>query len=177
MKDRGVLRIYMFRLVFISLIALGFAFVFNEVTYRMQKGPTDRGPETIQLVIETGTADKIAAGHPAPEIPAEMVFVVGDVLEVINKDTVSHQLGPVWVPAGSTGRLTMDKVEHVRYACSFQSQQYLGLETRPPTDLSTRLTALLLTAPTLAAVLFLYSIAAFPVNKSTGTAVTGGPAG
>lgn len=167
MKNNSSLQAYLVRLALISLLSLAFAFAFNEATYRMQKEPTDRAPETIQLVIEEGTSAKIAAGAPAPEIPEELVFVVGDVLEVVNQDSVSHQLGPIWVPAGSTGSLTMDKVEHVRYACSFQAQQYLGLETRQPTNFSTRVIALVLTAPTLAVVLFLYSIAAFPIKKQT----------
>ena len=153
------------RLGIILVISFVFAFAFNEVTYRLQKEPTDRAPQVIQLIIPQGTAQLVAAGEPVPDIPAEMVFVVGDVLEVINKDNSSHQLGPVWVPAGSTGRLVMDRAENVRYSCSFQDQQYLGLETRPPTTFTTRLTALFLTVPTLAVVLFLYSIAAMPLKK------------
>jgi hypothetical protein len=153
------------RLGIILAISFVFAFAFNEVTYRLQKEPTDRAPQVIQLIIPQGTAQLVAAGEPVPDIPAEMVFVVGDVLEVINQDRTSHQLGPVWVPAGSTGRLVMDRAENVRYSCSFQDQQYLGLETRPPTTFTTRLTALFLTVPTLAVVLFLYSVAAMPVKK------------
>lgn len=165
MKTRTNLRPYLIRLGIISLIAFVFAFAFNEATYALQKEPTDRAPETIQLVIPAGTALKVAAGEPVPAIPDEMVFVVGDVLEVVNQDSVSHQLGPIWVPAGVTGSLVMNQVEKVTYSCSFQRRQYLGLDIRPSTTISTRILALGLTVPTLAALLFLYSLAAFPLGK------------
>jgi hypothetical protein len=168
MKKGSNLRPYLIRLGFITLISLIFAFAFNEVTYRIQKEPTDRAPETIQLVIPAGTAEKIAAGESVPSIPEEMVFVIGDTLEVVNQDSVSHQLGPIWVPAGSTGSLVMNAVEHVRYSCSFQTQQYLGLETKAPTTFLTRMAALFLTVPTLAVVLFLFSVAQYPIKQPTG---------
>ena len=82
--SKSTLHVYMVRLGFILVISFVFAFAFNEVTYRLQKEPTDRAPQVIQLVIPQGTAQRIAAGEPVPDIPAEMVFVVGDVLEVIN---------------------------------------------------------------------------------------------
>jgi hypothetical protein len=165
MNKRTNLRPYLLRLGIISLISFIFAFAFNEATYRIQKEPTDRGPQTIQLVIPAGTAEKIAAGEPVPSIPEEMVFVIGDTLEVVNQDSVSHQLGPIWVPAGSTGSLVMNAVENVHYSCSFQTQQYLGLETKTPTTIWTRMAALFLTVPTLAVVLFLFSVAQFPVKE------------
>ncbi len=164
MKSRLNRRPYWIRLGIVSVISLVFAVGFNEATYALQKTPTDRGPKTIQLVIPAGTAEMIASGKPAPAIPEEMVFVVGDVLEVINQDSASHQLGPIWVPAGASGSLVMNQVERIAYTCSFQSQNYLGLDIRPPTTISTRITALVLTVPTLAALIFLYSLAAFPVK-------------
>lgn len=156
---------YLKRLAVVAVISLIFAVLFNEATYLLLREPNDRAPKTIQIVIPSGTAELIKAGGETPFLPDEMVFVIGDVLEVVNQDTVSHQLGPIWVPAGSTGSLVMNQVERVRYSCSFQSQQFLGLDIRQPVTISTRLTALLLTAPTLGALLFIYSLAAYPLDK------------
>jgi len=164
MKPRLDKRPYLIRLGIVTVISLVFAVVFNEATYALQKTPTDRAPKTIQLVIPAGTAEKIAAGDPALTIPVEMVFVVGDILEVVNQDSANHQLGPIWVPTGASASLVMNQVEKVSYTCSFQSEKYLGLDIRPSTTISTRFTALFLTVPTLAALIFLYSLAAFPVD-------------
>ena len=164
MKSRLKKRPYLIRFGIVVVISLVFAVAFNEATYALQKAPTDRAPKTIQLVIPAGTADKIAAGDPALVIPVEMVFVVGDTLEVVNQDSANHQLGPIWVPAGASASLVMNQVERVSYTCSFQSENYLGLDIRSPTTLTTRFTALFLTVPTLAALIFLYSLAAFPIR-------------
>jgi hypothetical protein len=168
MDSRSKIKPYLIRLGIISIISLVFAAAFNEATYLLQKAPTDRGPRTIQIVIPAGTAERIQLGDASPLLPEEMVFVIGDILEVINKDSVSHQLGPIWVPAGATGSLVMSQVERVRYSCSFQSQKYLGIDIRTPVTITTRLTALALTVPTLGALLFLYSLAAYPVDKKKG---------
>ncbi len=155
------------RLAAISLLSLLFALAFNEITYLFQKEATDRPPQTRTIVIPLGAAARLQAGEQVLELPEEMVFVVGDVLEVKNEDLVSHQLGPIWVPPGSSGRLTLNQAQKFTMSCSFQPGGYLGLDVRPATTWGTRFIALLLTAPTLAALLFLYSLAAFPLNASS----------
>lgn len=166
-----VVRAYLVRLAWIMAASLAFALVFNELTYRMQKDPADRGPRTIQLVIPAGTAVQVAAGQDAAQIPAEMIFVVGDVLEVVNQDTVVHQLGPVSVPPGTTGRLTMEQAQRMAADCSFTTQNYLGLDVRPATTLGTRIIALILTVPTLGVLVFLYSLALRPIRPRPNEAV------
>jgi hypothetical protein len=156
---------YVFRLLIVSAISLVFALAFNEITFYLQKGPTDRAPQTIRLVIPAGTAEMVKSGQDEPTIPSEMNFVIGDVLEVKNEDVVSHQLGPVWVPPGATGRLVMDKADRTAYDCSFTTHKYLGLEVTSATTLATRLTALFLTAPTIGVLLFLYSLAIWPIQR------------
>jgi len=170
MEKKTNYRPYLIRGGAILAISLVFALVFNEATYLLQKDPSDRAPRTIELVIPEGTADQVEAGERTPSIPAELVFVVGDVLEVRNEDTVSHQLGPIWVPPGTTGRLVMEQVDRLSYSCSFQTDRYLGLEIRPPTTMGTRVAGLFLTVPTLATLLFLYSLAAYPLKKSSAPA-------
>jgi hypothetical protein len=169
-----VYKAYLLRLGIIGVISIVFALAFNEITYRLQKDHTDRAPHTIQLVIPDGTARLIEAGQNPVSIPEEMVFVTGDVLEVVNMDSAPHQLGPIWVPPGSTGRLVMEKAEKLAYTCSFQTDQYLGLDIRPPTTLGTRLVALSLSAPTVAALLFLYSLLVYPLKIQAANASTAG---
>jgi hypothetical protein len=96
-----------------------------------------------------------------------MTFVVGDVLEVINEDTAAHQLGPVYVPAGTTGTLAMNQADSLSYDCSFRSNRYLGIEIRPATTLITRIQALLLAAPTTGVLLYLYSLLVWPIQPGT----------
>jgi hypothetical protein len=156
---------YLFRLLIVAAISLVFALAFNEITFFMQKGPTDRSPQTIQLVIPAGTAEMVKAGQDEPTIPSQMTFVIGDVLVVKNEDVVSHQLGPVWVPPGATGKLVMNKEDHAAYDCSFTTHKYLGLDVTAATTMGTRLAALLLTAPTIGALLFLYSLAIWPIQR------------
>src|SRR3990172_6984593 len=63
----------------------------------------ERPPQAIELTIPAGTAERVAAGEASPSIPSGLEFVVGDTLVVHNQDSVSHELGPIWVPAGGAG--------------------------------------------------------------------------
>jgi hypothetical protein len=157
--------LYLKRLLIVFVICLVFVLAFNEITYMLQKDQFDRQPQTIQLVIPAGTADRVAAGEAVPSIPKEMVFMLGDTLQVKNEDVVAHQLGPIWVPPGGTSSLKMEQADKYAYHCSFASSQYLGLDVRQPTTLSIRLTGLAFAAPTMTALIFLYSLLVFPVEK------------
>lgn len=166
MKNQPLVRSYLIRLGMVFAISLAFVIAFNEISFLLQKDQYDRAPQTISLVIPAGTAEQIEAGEDVTSIPSEMVFVLGDVLEVRNEDSVDHQLGPIWVPPGTTGRLVMKQAENLAYSCSFQTSRYLGLDVRQPTTLGTRLTAVGLGAPTLTALIFIYSLLVFPINPT-----------
>jgi hypothetical protein len=157
-------RAYWFRLLLVTLIAFAFSLVFNEVTYSFQREATDRPPETIELVIPPGTAELVAAGQTPPEIPASLTFVVGDVLRVVNQDSVEHTLGPVYAPPGATASLSLDRADTYSYSCSFRAAKFLGIEVKAATDLQTRLVGLFFAAPTLAALMFVYSLVMFPIK-------------
>jgi hypothetical protein len=157
-------RLYLIRLGIVLVISAAASFAFNEAMYLLQREDTDRAPKTIQLVIPEGTASKIAAGETVTQIPEEMVFVTGDVLEVKNEDSVPHELGPIWVPPNSTGSLVMEKAEKLAYTCSFRNDNYLGLDVRQPTTLATRMTGVFLAAPTVAVLMFVYSLVYWPVG-------------
>lgn len=165
MKKPNPFRPYLVRLGLILVLSIVFVAIFNEAVFLLQKDQFDRAPQTIELVIPAGTADRVEAGEDNPTLPAEMVFVLGDTLLVRNEDTTSHQLGPVWVPAGATASLVMGEAAKLAYSCSFSTSRYLNLDVRQPTTLGTRLTALILAAPTMTALLFIYSLLAFPVGS------------
>jgi hypothetical protein len=162
--DKEKLRPYLLRLAVIFAISIVITLVFNEVSYALQKDQHDRAPKTVQLVIPEGTAENVKAGEDLKVLSEEMVFVVGDVLEVSNQDTVSHQLGPIWVPPGTKGSLVMENIGKLAYSCSFSTSQYLGLDIRKPTTIGTRLVALSFAAPTMTALIFVYSLAARPIE-------------
>ncbi len=166
MKKKNSIRPYINRLIIVLLISVALVSVFNEAAYFMQKEKSDRAPETIELTIPAGTAARVEAGEDVPAIPQEMIFVLGDTLQVTNHDEVSHQLGPIWVPAGSSASLVMEKADKYAYSCSFATSRYLGLDVRQPTTLGTRLTALGLAAPTMTALFFIYSVLIFPIKPS-----------
>ncbi len=170
-------RPYIKRLAIIFLICLAFTLAFNEITYAFLKEGDDRAPQSVQIVIPPGTAERVAAGEPVPSIPTGLTFVAGDVLEVVNQDSVDHQLGPLWIPAGATASLALEAAQKLSYTCSFQTSKYLDIDVRAVTTLNDRLTALALAVPTLTSLVFLYSLAALPLDaqdKKKNRAVAGG---
>jgi len=162
---RNSMRPYMIRLGVVFIISLVFTAVFNEVVFQFQKENYDRAPQVIELVIPAGTSKQVEAGQNEPVIPAEMSFVIGDTLQVKNEDSISHQLGPIWVPAGTTASLVMGQADKLAYSCSFTVSRYLNIDVYPPTTLGTRLAALSVAGPTTAALLYLYSLLMFPIRS------------
>ena len=158
---------YLVRLGIALGISLLFVVLFNEVTFILQKDQNDRAPETIEIVIPPGTSEKLEEGVEIVSLPSNMVFVLGDTLFVKNEDSIDHQLGPIWVPPGTNASLVLNRAEKLAYSCSFQNSRYLDLDVREPTTINTRLIGIGVAAPTLAALLFVYSIAIWPVHKET----------
>jgi hypothetical protein len=144
--------------VLLSIAAgLILALVISEVTYRMSPDGTDRPPRRVELVIPAGTAGLVAQGQTPPGIPESMVFVQGDTLVVVNQDSTSHQLGPIWVPPNSTGSLVLDQAEQFSYECSFQPDRFLGLDVRTQADLSSRIQAMVVLGLPMGGLLAVYS--------------------
>lgn len=155
-----------FRILVSFIIGFVFGFMISEGSYLITRQGIDRGPMVVQLVIPAGTAAKIAAGQPEPSIPAEMVFVQGDTLVVKNEDTATHELGPVFVPAGSTGTLVLNDVQNYSYACSFQTSQYFGLDVQSRLDWGIRLQGILSIGLPTSMLLVLYSIVIYPLKQT-----------
>lgn len=154
-----------FRVATSVILGLTLALAFNELTYRFLRTEEVRAPQVIELVIPPGTAERVARGEETPAIPADMTFVVGDTLVVRNKDDINHQLGPLYIPAGSTASLSFDTVQNYAYVCSFQTGRYLGLDVREPLTLGTRLLGAFFAGLPLGALLALYSLIAWPIKK------------
>jgi hypothetical protein len=160
-------RPYFVRLVVVFLISFVAMVIVIEGAYLIQREDTDRAPKTVQIIVPAGTAQRVALGESVDLLPDNSTFVLGDVLEVINQDSVDHQLGPIWVPPGSMGKIVLEEVNKFSYSCSFAPSRYLGLDVKRPTTLMTRMTGLSISVPTTAAFLFIYSLALFPLQPKS----------
>ena len=131
---------------------------------------TARMPREILLTIPAGTAAQIERGEKSPSIPENMTFVVGDILVVSNEDIVDHKLGPLWIPANSSARLSLEQEERLAYECTFQPGKYLGLEVYEPLTPRTRIFGILYTAIPMAILIALYSLVLPPKKKENAPA-------
>jgi hypothetical protein len=123
-------------------IGLVIGVLLSELTF-LFLGETAREPKTITVIVPAGTADLVARGEQPPSLPQNMNFVTGDVLIIDNQDSVAHQLGPLWIPAGTSGHLVLGEPESLAYECSFQPNKYVGLDIHDPLTLGTRIYGIL----------------------------------
>jgi hypothetical protein len=166
---QNTLKLLLRRLILMILLSVSAVLLVSELSYRLLREESSRAPETIELVIPAGTAEKVRSGHPEPSIPEDMTFVVGDILSVKNEDSMDHQLGPLWIPAGKTASLPMGKANNFAYTCSFRPSQYLGIIVREPVTWSSRLGAVALAAPPTAIFLLVYSLVVRPLQPEVPT--------
>jgi hypothetical protein len=167
--DRKMFFAVLLRTAICFLIGVAGGWLISEGSYQLNKDPGARDePRQVELVIPAGTAEKLAKGEAVLDIPAKMTFVEGDVLVVRNQDSVSHQLGPVWVPPQSSGVLQIQEANSYSYTCTFQQSKILGLDVLPRLTLASRVEGVLAIALPSAVMLTLYSFLVFPM-KSSGT--------
>jgi hypothetical protein len=157
------LKTIVIRVLISLLIGLLFGVALNEITFFFLR-ETARAPKLIEIVIPKGTAEKVARGEAPPSIPASMTFVIGDTLLVKNEDTKDHELGPLWIPAGSSASLFLDAAASYAYNCSFQPGQSFGLDVYEPVTLSTRLYGILFSGIPLGVMIALYALV-IPAKK------------
>ena len=156
------------RFLLSMLVGLLLGWGLSETSYYFLKTGETRPPQVVELDIPAGTADRLARGQADPSLPSSMVFVVGDTLLVKNQDSVPHQLGPLFIPAGSSASLLLNVASDYAYSCSFQPSKYIGLSVQSPLDLSTRLTGILEAGVPLGFLIALYSIILVsPKKKAT----------
>jgi hypothetical protein len=167
MNKNKIFRLFLKRLAIVTVLSLGVIFTASEIFYLLQKESHERAPQQVELVIPLGAAEMVSRGEQVATIPEEMVFMVGDTLVVKNEDLLSHQLGPLWIPANSSASLALDTAARYVESCSFQTSQYLGLDVRQATTLGTRLQALVIAGPATIIFLFIYSVLVIPLDKET----------
>ncbi len=151
------------RILFALIAGILLSAGISEVSFRLLKDTSSRAPTTIELTIPPGTAAKVAEGESV--LPKDMSFVVGDKLVVHNQDSVAHTLGPMYVPAGASASLALEKPENMVYACSFQPGQYFGLDVGEALTFSTRLGGVLLAGLPLGLLFGLYSLLIWPLKQ------------
>ena len=128
-----------------------------EIAYQLLKRD-NRPPQEIELVIPAGTAESIAQGQTPPSIPADMTFVIGDTLVVVNQDNIAHQLGPLWIPAGTSASMNLDTEQNYVFECSFQPTKVFGIDVLQPVTMGTRLVGMLFAGFPLGALFAVYSV-------------------
>jgi hypothetical protein len=145
------------RIIISMLLGIVLAAITTEVSYQVLKRE-NREPARVELIIPAGTSASIEKGEAPPGIPEDMTFVVGDTFVVANQDDVDHQLGPLWIPPGTSASLNLDTEENYVFECSFQTTKIFGLDVREPVTLGTRLTGILFSGLPLGALFSVYSI-------------------
>lgn len=160
--EHGISRPVVLRRVLIAIVlGLIIGAAISEITFVFLK-ETARPPQEIVLTIPAGSAARAARGEQPPGIPASLSFVAGDSLVVQNEDSVDHQLGPLWIPAGASASLELASVDNYAYACSFQPGKYMGLTVHEPLTWITRLKGIAFTGLPLGVLLALYSLILAP---------------
>jgi hypothetical protein len=145
------------RIVISMLLGVLLAAITTEVSYQVLKRE-NREPQDVELVIPVGTAKNIENGQAPPSIPEDMTFVVGDTLVVVNQDEVDHQLGPLWIPAGTSASLNLDTEQNFVLDCSFQTTKIFGINVLQPVTLGTRIVGILFAGFPLGALFSVYSV-------------------
>jgi hypothetical protein len=147
------------------LLGIVAGIVINEVSFLLVKTEAGRAPQRVELLIPEGTAERVAQGQANPALPDKMVFVVGDILSVKNEDHITHQLGPLSIPAGTSASMTLNQADNMVFTCSFQPTAFQGLDVREPVTIATRIYGVLIAGVPLGLLFALYSFLVWPLRK------------
>ena len=152
------------RLLIAMVLGFLIAIVINEYTFLFMKSDAGRGPQTVELVIPAGTAERVAQGQTNPALPDKMIFVQGDTLAVKNEDSVTHKLGPLVIPPGTSASLVLSGSDLLTFTCTFQPTQYFGLDIREPVTAGTRVTGIMFAGVPLTVLFAIYSLLLWPLK-------------
>lgn len=155
------------RVLIFLVIGLIFGALLSEVAFMVMPGMDTRAPQQIVLVIPPGTAQRVAQGQQPLSISQDMNFVVGDTLVVKNEDSVEHQLGPLWIPAGSSASMALKTSQKYAFECSFVPTKVFGITVNEPLTLGTRLWGIFIAGVPTAIIGVLYSLLIWPPKKAT----------
>lgn len=158
------------RLLLCLVLSMVFAFAVSEISYQLVKDSGERPPQQVEILIPAGTAERIASGLPGPQLP-EMKFVEGDQILVRNLDQFAHQLGPMWVPPGTSSSMTLDRPNQYIMECSFQESQTLGIDVLARAKASDRVFGIVSVGLPTWILAWLYTLVAIPLpGKESGLA-------
>lgn len=147
------------------LIGLVLGAIISEASFSLLNNGQTRPPQVVELNIPPGTAQRVARGEADPTLPASMLFVVGDTLLVRNQDSTAHQLGPLFIPPGSSASMKLDTEQGYSLICSFQPSKYLGLSVQSPLTLTTRVVGILEAGLNIGFLIALYAVFAMPARQ------------
>lgn len=151
------------RLGITFIISMVFAYGVAEVSYQFARGDSDRQPRQIEILIPPGTAAAIVEGQPGPGLP-DMRFFEDDQILVRNMDSVSHQLGPLWIPPDSSSVLTLDRPSSYSLSCSFQPSQNIDIEVVARAKTSDRILGILSIGLPTWMLVWVYTLIGIPTN-------------
>ncbi len=157
------------RLGITFIISMAFAYLVAEGSYQLGRSDSDRQPRQIEILIPPGTADAIANGQPGPGMP-DMRFFEDDQILVRNMDTVSHQLGPLWIPPNASSVLTLDRPSSYSLSCSFQASQSVDIEVVARAKPSDRVLGVLSIGLPTWMLIWVYTLIGIPTKPDASTA-------
>ncbi len=137
----------------------------SEVSFYLLNDGTTRPPKLVQLDIPAGTAARVALGQASPSLPASMTFVLGDTFRVTNHDSAAHQLGPLFIPAGTSASMNVASDQGYSLLCSFEPSKYLDMTVLPPLTITTRIVGVLETGLNVGFLISVYALIAIPTKK------------
>ncbi len=153
------------RIVWSMLIGLLMGVLVSEGSFYLLNDGSTRPPKLVVLDIPPGTAVQVARGQGSANLPADMTFVVGDRLQVNNHDVVAHQLGPLFIPPGTSASMNLASEDGYNLLCSFEPSKYLQLTVLPPLTVWTRIIGVLEIGLNAGFVIAVYALIAIPVRK------------
>ncbi len=86
--------------------------------------------EQIQVTVAAGTADRISAGESVELLPRRLEVEVGDRLEIVNQDRVTHEVGPYTVAPGQTLTQTFTSPGTLEGACTLHPSGAITIVVR-----------------------------------------------
>ncbi len=95
-------------------------------TWALLIEPAVKNARVVELVIPAGTARAVAAGEPAPFIPASLALTADHELVVRNEDDVTHKVGLFSVEPGKTATIRADPTGNT-LTCTVHPSGYLNV--------------------------------------------------
>jgi hypothetical protein len=135
----------------------------SEIGFRIARNNTSRSPKTIEITIPENTSNEVSQGNSV--LPQDLIFVKGDTLIVHNHDSVGQTLGPLFIPPGTSAKMTLNHVGYISLVCSFQPTNYQGLNVTAALTMVTRVEGIIISGVPIGIMAALYSLILRPLKK------------